>query len=599
MQEEAPKPALEKEHNIEVEAFDAIKDEDIAGWIKKPEGPETATFDAIKDEDIEKWTQKPAEKIDDEIKNYTNLSKQQEESLHKIGVAAVEEGLTRTPDAAKTPEVAATAPTEEVKEAERNERTAGGKTSAPEVQPPTKEERERHFDMYGQKTESADEAAPNHNIIGRFGARLERMGIKLINAPQNIVLEKIYNWYDKRAAIAEGRHEECKRELAEAEAKLGTLDKSIELARTAGEFDASLSDKMNKERKGLVNKIEKSKTNLNAAHVSLEHYNGKKTTWESRQHNLAEKIVGEIDKRLRPSREVFAELAGQNERVTKEIDRVKQLKESGETRFKELHAQLANNPATKSEIRIKLAKVEEKLKLINDDYEQFTKAQSRIGAKMNNANTYIGQWDVMRNEQLRVTNKDNRYAEPGAQTQAERKENRKPVHSHMPDIVESEVAAAPQENTEASAPFKTPETDNSNEPAESAGHGVDEGNEPTPPGGAAARPLTVEEPRLESTQELKTNAGAYVKIWNDLFGKEMEIKEQDIVAFRPIGYTWEDLSLKQFEDAFKKALEKKLPQERVVYTKNNEKVTYTPAAIEDRMKKIREAYTQQAQKKAA
>ncbi len=532
-------------------------------------------------------------------------------SANEIGIAAVEgmvvaveEESKRTLDAAKTPEDAATAPTEEVKG------TIEG-TSAPKIEL-TKEDREAHLDFIGRTAEGGDEAAPNHNIIGRLGARLERFGIKLANAPQNIALGIIEKWYSRRAAVAEGKFEECKRELAKAEEALVAKDKSVELARTAGDptFDTKYAVRMNKERNDLVNKIEKSKTNLNAAHVALEHYNGKKTTWESRQNNLAEKIVGEIDKRLRPSRERFAELTGKNERVTKEIDRLKQLKERGETRFKELRAQLANNPTAKGEIRIKFAKVEEKLKLINADYEQFTKAQSRIGAKMNNSNTYLGQWDVMRNEQLRVTSKDNRYAEPGIQTQAERKENREPVHSHAPniDISEPGVVAASQAKTEASAQIKTPEADNNNEPAESVEKEIGGGNEPTPPtpGGATMRPLRVEDlseleyiPRLESTQELKTDAGAYLKIWNDLFGKEMEIKEQDIVAFRPIGYTWEDLSLKQFEDAFKKALEKKLPQERVVYTKNNEKIVYTPAAIEERMKKIREAYMQQAQKKAA
>jgi hypothetical protein len=512
---------------------------------------------------IEKSTPKAPEETEKEVKgmlNQTDIAdvleegrKQAEQNrtvtIGEAGFAAIEEELNRAsetvvaPEAAENPKPIATPEAAGIKKAVETfgEITPGDPNFYQSLEETTKED-----------------TAPNHTIIGRLGARLERFGIKVASAPQKAALEMMYGWRSEHAARAEGKFEERKRDLAKAEEDLVAKDAEVERARTAGDkkFDAKYAIKMGEERAKLVNKRDKAKTRLKSAQVSLEHYNGQKAGWENKQKNLAEKIVVQIDQKLQPSREAFAELARQKGEVDKEIAAHTQAREMHEAYLTDLRARIAANPAVaeKMEIKTKIKTAVEMLNQVNNEYAQLAKEQGRIGAKMNRANLYIGQWDVMRNEQLRETAKDRRHFNPGEQVQEERGAYREPDLSHAPKASEPEVAAA-QTNTETSVQTDTPE--------------------PANPGAAAP---------MEASQELKTDAGSYIKKWNELFKNEVKINPEAFADTYKIKLG-DSIPTTDIENAIASMLTKGVTGANLLYMKSD---------IESRFKIVREEFKKAA-----
>ena len=481
--EQSETPEVKKTDKAETSAFDAIKDEDIEGWTKKPEEPRRV-FNAA--EVVEEWRKQAEEQQRAQQEGELLVKKVLDAApnTEEIGRAAVEAEVQKMEAEAAR----ATPETERVEEVRRVE-----VKSAPEVQAPG----DANFHHSLTEIKEGDIGAPptpSHSIFSRIGAHVERMGINLANAPKYAALEFMYNWRNEHAIEATKEYIKQEKEItkvdAELEKKIKELDGQIELARTTGHYDTKTAMEVDKQRAKLVNKRDEAKTSLKKAHKNLEHWNGKKTTWENRIKNVADNTMAGVDKRLQPSRDAFAELARQKESVGKEIEKYKAGKELGQSKLAELRARLATNPLApeKAEIRAKLQAIEAVLGRIEDKYKEYTKEQGRIGVKMNKANTYIGEWNVMREEQLGITNKDRRYFNPGLQKQSERGPNREYEHSHAPNTNEQEPAA-PSGATSETAGEYNPQPEENRESA-------------------------------QEVRELKIDLNTYLQKWNGRFGKD-------------------------------------------------------------------------------
>ena len=275
--EQSETPEVKKTDKAETSAFDAIKDEDIEGWTKKPEEPRRV-FNAA--EVVEEWRKQAEEQQRAQQEGELLVQKVLDAApnTEEIGRAAVEAEVQKMEAEAAR----ATPETERVEEVRRVE-----VKSAPEVQAPG----DANFHHSLTEIKEGDIGAPptpSHSIFSRIGAHVERMGIYLANAPKYAALEFMYNWRNEHAIEATKEYIKQEKEItkvdAELEKKIKELDGQIELARTTGHYDTKTAMEVDKQRAKLVNKRDEAKsfvygdlaakgTNFRKAMEELSNYN--------------------------------------------------------------------------------------------------------------------------------------------------------------------------------------------------------------------------------------------------------------------------------------------------------------------------------------
>jgi len=424
---------------------------------------------------------------------------------------------------------------------------------APEVRPVTSKDK---FDPFypGDKEESLldkggrmvkesaayvkQEAAERlpYSVFGRLGAKFERLGIKIASAPKKDMLERMSQWRGERAIKAEAGWTGAKKAIEVIEGKLAQLEAgrqaSEDKIKSGGAhlYDAKVAAKQQIEytrsRNRLMIELEKAKTKENKAHAKFEYRTHKKEGADNKQNNFANKIVRGVDARLESDKVKFAELMATQDTINKEFERIQSAVEFGKKGIETLRTKLQaieDIPGKEAFVDSIQDRIQEIEKIIGDLHayrEKKEKELAGIASKMSSLNLYLGQWNVFRNEELRVTTQERNYADHVPQHVEEAGENREHTYSHAPETP-PEVPAAPQAAPANPEPQATPET----------------------------------EANLETIGDKETDARTYLKKWNELFEGDSKITARDLLPARIFGKS--TMPVKDMEKVVQKFLETK------------------------------------------
>ncbi len=285
-----------------------------------------------------------------------------------------------------------------------------------------------------------------HSPFGRFASRVERAGMRLMNAPQELAYSAMVRWRGEHATAAEVDYKNQEKIVKDMQASLKEKDtkRDAMIAEHAakGLPTADIAMVLEGERAKVLKKIEKAQKQMDRAGKKLEDLNARKAGWAKKENDLAERTMAKIDQRLTPERGTFDALNVQKSEILKKLESLKRARDMGHQGLQELEAQLKTNPSLINNVAIpdKIAAVKELLGRIDDEFSLHTKAINRIDAKMRKANSYISDWMGYRNEEARVTSQDRRYFNPG-QNIEDTAPHAAPTLTHAPTTPTQEAAA--------------------------------------------------------------------------------------------------------------------------------------------------------------
>lgn len=385
-------------------------------------------------------------------------------------------------------------------------------------------------ELGGKVAEYTAEWLP-HSPFGRFAARVERAGMRVMDMPQELAYKAMVHWRSEHAAAAEVDYKAQEKAVAEMRAELAKKDSErdsfIAAQKAAGLPTADIAMKLEGERGKAVTRVEKAQKQMDRLGKRVENINALKANWTKKEDDLANRTMAKIDQRLAPEKGAMEALTAKKAEIAGKLESLKRARDMGHQGLQELAAKLKNNPSDIDKVVVDNLKpsIEELLGRIDAEYDQHTKAMNSIDNKMRKANNYISGWMGYRNEEARITTQDRRYFNPGDQNIEDTESHGAPNLTHAPETV-----ARTQESGE----------------------------------------------RVPTL--LKLEAQEYAALWNVLYGKELKINAKVFAEGMKVRQD-ETQNIRTFEDYIAKTM---MPGGMV-----GGKAKYTPAELESRLKKIR------------
>ena len=489
--------------------------------------PHEGPFDAIADKDIEGWTNgQPAQAElvpQASLDAMTAQMQRDREDRERANRAVAETAKLDSMIAGNDAMIANNLSQEKMLDAANTQPTAPSPATDPSIIPPQTREPvgdKAIEEMTGVGSNWADagrlaskigtaayektaEWLP-HSPFGRFAARVQRAGMRLMNAPQELAYKAMVRWRGEHASAAEIDFTNAKGKVAEMTARLAEADAkraaTIAEHKAKGLPTADIAMVLEGERNKALRRIEKAQKAQDEAGKRIEHLNALKAGWAKKENDLAERTMANIDQRLAPEKAILDVLTVKKGEITPKLESLKRARDMGHQGLQELEAKLKLNPSLINNVAIpdKIEAVKELLGRIDDEYNRHTKTMNGIDHKMLKANNYISGWMGYRNEEARVTTQDRRY-----------------FNSENDQNIEEEQAHEAPNLTHA---------------PESA------------PGAAIEK-----EPALELEPQ------EYVALWNVLYGKELKIKAETFATGMKIKQD-EPRDIKKFEEYITKTI---------------------------------------------
>ncbi len=241
-----------------------------------------------------------------------------------------------------------------------------------------------------------------HDLFGRLGARFERMGIKIKNAPKWTAFETMRRFHAEGAAKIQVKLEAQKKEVETIEAQLAKREADAkaraETMQSGGFFDRLAAAKLERERQNVLSKLEKAKATYGQIEATLEFKNKKLANYQDRLTHQADTIAAGVDQRLAGDRADFETLTAKQEDITQKLNSLKQTIETVQNDLLLWEVRLKNKPeaAEKAEIKNGIAETKKKLADLVETYTNLGTDKSRIQAMASRAKLYLSGWDGMR-----------------------------------------------------------------------------------------------------------------------------------------------------------------------------------------------------------
>jgi hypothetical protein len=267
-----------------------------------------------------------------------------------------------------------------------------------------------------------------YSVLGRFSAKMGRFATRIITAPKREILWSLHNMRSELAAKANQKVEGYKNEVKKLEGDLAVKDKQIsESAQKInsggikGLFTPNVAAKLDRERRAMVDKIEKVKAKQNKAYVKLTTQQHKEEYWSNRQSALAETIVNGIEKDLVPARAEFVALTARKDEVANKLEDLKRAREMGHQGLIDIEARLKSNPSLIDNVALHETRdgVQAMLERMDGIYADLSKKQSAIESKMAQINHFIGEAVEAQAGELNQTTKDRLRYDQGPQQRGE------------------------------------------------------------------------------------------------------------------------------------------------------------------------------------
>ena len=280
-----------------------------------------------------------------------------------------------------------------------------------------------------------------YGFLGKLEPKLERLGIRILNAPRRLALEGLYRWRSEHATAAKADLDAAVKKVDEMKAKLAAEDAKrtgfIAAEQSAGNNIANISMKLEGERAKALERIRKAEMERDTKHAKLENLNGKKAHWENRQRDVARNMVDKVNgsPRVVGANADFIALTKYKENITNQLAQWESARTNAQAKLAQLEAQLtsAGSYVEEEDITGQIDTIKKILEEGNKKYKDYVGRKNAADTKMLKINNYLSGWNTFKND-LGRTGEDNRYEDGGPQAKVAVGTDRNPTMSNAPKV---------------------------------------------------------------------------------------------------------------------------------------------------------------------